>query len=324
MNDKDIGYRCKVLELDLQDVERTAQIHKALASKVRLQMLRLLILKGYCVNELADALGIPASTAALNIRILEEAGLIVTEQQPGTRGMAKLCNRLIDTVITGISDPSLLVDSGEQEVTYSLPIGSYSDCQACDYCGMLSDTGTIGRINYPQSFFDPERLKAQLMWFKHGYFEYRVSNLVLKGNRASYLRVSFEACSEVGNYNMDWPSDIYVSVNGRELGVWCCPSDFGDRHGILTPAWWGVGSTQYGRLKTWSVTEKGAALDDKPVGGVTIGQLGLDEGNYFTVRIGVHRDAQHVGGMNLFGHAFGDHPQDLLVQVGYSRGKKET
>lgn len=35
------------------------------------------------VGELAQALDIPMSTAALSVKILEEAGIITTETQPG-------------------------------------------------------------------------------------------------------------------------------------------------------------------------------------------------------------------------------------------------
>ena len=51
---------------------------KALSSEIRIQILKLLDERPYCVNEIAELLQIPASSAALNVRVLEEAQLIRT------------------------------------------------------------------------------------------------------------------------------------------------------------------------------------------------------------------------------------------------------
>ena len=316
---QDESYRSKVMELDLSDIPRAAKVHRALASELRLEIIRIGLDGGHNVNELADMLHIPASTAALNVRVLEDAGLIITEQRPGNRGMAKVCNKLIDAVSINLVDPTLLPERSLNYHTYALPIGSYWDCRPFEYCGMLDLHGTIGRTNYPQTFYSPERLNAQLIWFRYGYLEYRVSTLDLVNMTPDSLRISFEACSEVAYYNMDWPSDIYVSVNGVELGTWTCPGDFGDRRGVMTPEWWDLGSTQYGHLKVWNVDAAGTTLDGAPLSGVSIADLHLDAQDYFTLRIGVHKHARNVGGMNLFGRGFGDHPQDILVQLGSTR-----
>lgn len=306
----------KKMQLSLTDTMHTSLVHKALSSDVRLKILSILGTQNRCVNELAQMLGIPASTAALHVRVLEEAGLIFTERQPGTRGMSKMCCRLIDDVETLLDGACFLSHDPARYITYSLPIGSFADCELQDYCGLLTERGPVGKTNYPHSFFLPERAEAQLMWFRHGFFEYRVSTLELERCQPKSLRISFEACSEVAFYNMNWPSDIYVSVNGHELGVWTSPGDFGDRHGILTPSWWGGDSTQYGKLKTWLVTEEGVQLDGIRIGDVAIDDLRLNDMPYFTLRIGVHSDAENVGGMNLFGCKFGDFAQDILVQIG--------
>ena len=66
---------------------------KALSSEIRIQILKLLDERPYCVNEIAELLQIPASSAALNVRVLEEAQLIRTELKPGVRGSMKQCIR---------------------------------------------------------------------------------------------------------------------------------------------------------------------------------------------------------------------------------------
>ena len=70
----------------------------------------------------------------------------------------------------------------------------------------------------------------------------------------------------------------------------------------------------FGFLKTWVVNGKGTKLDGEPLSAVTIDELDVGQGDYFTLRIGVREDAHNVGGMNLFGEKFGDHPQDILLQ----------
>ncbi len=44
--------------------------------------------------EIAEALGLPPSTATLHINILENAGLIKTDLRPATRGLQRVCARV--------------------------------------------------------------------------------------------------------------------------------------------------------------------------------------------------------------------------------------
>jgi predicted transcriptional regulator len=132
-----------------------------------------------------------------------------------------------------------------------------------------------------------------------------------------WLELSFEACSEAPMHRDPWKSDIEVSINGKRLGIWTSPCDCGGRHGRLTPAWWPELSTQFGFLKAWRVTHDGSFVEDERVGDAAIDELGLKEQNYISVRIGVPADAQNVGGINLFGEGFGDHPQGIVLRLGY-------
>lgn len=311
------GREGMVIRLSLEDAETASAVCHALSTPLRLKILQQLGVRNYYVNELAELLNIPPSTAALNVRILENAGLIMTSAVPGNRGVAKMCHRMVSDVQMHI-DPMPMGDS--RQINYSLPIGSYNDCEpGGEFCGLVTEKSGIGENNDPASFYDPERIHAQLIWLYHGYLEYRVSNRELRRSKLQILRISFEACSETANYNPDWPSDIYVSVNGVELGVWTCPGDFGGRRGMVSPDWWPVSSTHFGQLKLWEVTAEGTFLDGALISHVGLQDLGLDRGDYFTLRIGVHPDAVHLGGMNLFGAKFGDYPQDILLQFSLKR-----
>ena len=111
-------------------------------------------------------------------------------------------------------------------------------------------------------------------------------------------------------YREDWKSDITVWINGMDCGTWTCPGDFGARRGRLMPPDWPVGSTQYGVLKTWEVRKDGSYLNGECISDVTIDMLKVMEKPYIKVRIGNKKDAEYVGGFNLFGKHFGDYDQD--------------
>lgn len=294
-----------------QQLER---VFKALDSLNRIRILRYLSDKIASVSEIAVALDIPTSTAALHVETLEEAGLIRTEMAPASRGLQKVCMRMHDKIIL---DLPVHEAPREQGVEISMPIGAYTDCQITPTCGLLSETGIIGLLDDPASFYEPAHVAAQLLWFHQGYVEYRFPNRIPGGVKAESLRLSMEICSEAPLYNLDWPSDITVWINGVEIGTWTSPADFGGEQGRLTPEWWTPRNTQYGLLKYWHVNERETEVDGMRISGVTIQDLRLKEASFIAVRIGIKADAEHIGGLNLFGNRFGNYPQDLVLRVGY-------
>lgn len=307
--------RNRVLVLD--DGTENAQIErvlKALDSLNRVRILRFLSDRVASVNDIAAALDLPTSTAALHIETLEEAGLIRAEMEPASRGLRKVCARMYDRVVL---DLPVGDQPREQAVELAMPIGAFVDCQVTPTCGLLNATGIIGMLDDPASFFEPARMDAQLLWFHQGYVEYRFPNRLPHGATPESLRLSMEACSEAPLYNMDWPSDITVWINGVELGTWTSPADFGGEPGRLTPEWWTLRNTQYGLLKVWHAHEQGSEVDGMRVSNVTIQDLNLAKSPFVAVRIGIKPDAEHIGGLNLFGSRFGNYPQDLFLRIGY-------
>lgn len=306
----------KVLELMADNEEKLCKVGNALSAPTRIQILKLLYYNSYNVKEIADKLSIPASSTALHIRVLEDADLIQTKQQPGNRGSMKLCSRKNDYVNIRLSGN----DPGISKVTsISMPIGTYTDCCVFPTCGIADETALIGYEDRPGDFFSPERAKAQILWSSSGYVEYKFPFPFSNDIEIKRLILSFEACSEAPNFKEDWKSDITIWINGIDCGVWRCPGDFGSRRGRLNPQWWDDGVTQYGKLTTLEVTDEGSFINSKESSYTNLESLSLNPNVPITIRIGNKENAEFIGGFNLFGEKFGDYEQNILLSFVYKQ-----
>lgn len=305
----------KYARLTLEDPDRMAEICHALSSPVRVRILHLLSRQSKSVGEIAAEMDLPMSTAALAVSVLQKAGLIISKNQPGARGTLKLCSRKLDQITIDLAPPG---DEPTQSVSFSMPIGGYSNADGiCPTCGLASAQNLIGIMDTPAAFYLPGRFNAQLIWLQQGFLEYRFSTESVTYDSIEWLEISFEACSEAPMYRDPWKSDVAVEINGQRLGIWTSPCDCGGRRGILTPEWWSETSTQFGFLKIWRVDTTGTYLDNQHIGDLTLKDLNLGSSEFISVRIGVPEDAEYIGGLNLFGEAFGDYPQNLVLRVGY-------
>lgn len=77
------------LQLDFSD--RSLPVFEALASPVRLKILRHLSQSPANVQQLAEMLGLSSAIVTMHVRKLEEAQLICCTSLPGRRGRQKLC-----------------------------------------------------------------------------------------------------------------------------------------------------------------------------------------------------------------------------------------
>jgi predicted transcriptional regulator len=300
-----------VINLD-EPSSSVEQLLKGLASAPRIDILRYLGGHSSSVNEIAEALKMPATTAALHINQLEKAGLIRTELKPASRGLQKICVRLYDQVVVTLPAGEI---PHENAIDIVMPIGAYVDCSVTPTCGLASEHGIIGNLDDPATFYDPERLNAQLLWFKYGHVEYRFPNRLPTNAILESLQLSFEVCSEAPLHNDDWPSDITLWINDTEVGTWTSPGDFGGERGALTPNWWEEWNSQYGLLKVWRITDRGAFVDGTQISDITLDALDLDAHKFMSVRIGVRENASNIGGINIFGSRFGNYPQDILMRL---------
>ena len=115
-----------------------------------------------------------------------------------------------------------------------------------------------------------------------------------------------------------WPSDITFSVNDTKAAVWTSPGDFGNMKGIFTPDWWYPNWNQYGLLKILVINEKGTFIDGLQVSEVSMEDFALDFRSTIKLKMEVEENAEHLGGLTIFGRTFGNYNQDISVRMNYS------
>lgn len=297
------------------DTERDTAMLRGVASLPRMKLLRELAERpGMNVNELAVSADLPQSSVSAHLQELEKAGLVRTEMRKARKGSQKVCFAIYDEIVLAFSPAKETVTSDQIEV--SMPLGLYTAHEVTGPCGICSTEGIIGLLDVPETFIDPERMKASLLWFTSGFVEYQFpNNAKLKRVDIEDIEIVMEISSEVPGTQSDWPSDILLSLNGKEIGAWTSPGDFGDRRGQLTPSWWKLKGSQYGMLKTWRVGPNGSYVDGQKISDVTINDLNLSEKQSIRVRIEVRQDSSHPGGVNIFGRGFGNYDQDIVLRL---------
>lgn len=304
----------KFKEYDFEETEALCALGKALSSPVRLEMMQLLYEEGMIIGEIAKKMNLPASSTAFHLKILEQAGLIRMEKQPGTRGAVKLCIRKVDYITVNLLKKNLDVN---EIFSVEMPVGAFSSCKVTPTCGLFGPDGYVGNEDMEYCFYYPERMKAGMLWTSSGYVEYKFSNGVPRNRQVKKVTLSAEICSEAPGYREDWKSDITLWVNGIDVGTWTCPGDFGARRGRLNPSSWPNGNTQYGIQVIWEVRQDGTYLNEEKISDVAVDQLNVMNQAYVAVKLGNKPGAVYEGGFNLFGKHFGDYNQDLVLTMEY-------
>jgi predicted transcriptional regulator len=297
------------------DPDDGMKVLKGLASPLRARILKLLHDRGKLnVNEISHELGLPQSTVATNVQVLERAGLIGTETVNARKGQQKICAARYDEILVRFETQARRRDSNLVEV--SMPLGLFTSAEVSAPCGLCSTTGIIGLLDVPDSFLDPSRVQTALVWFGRGYIEYKFpNNAKLLNSAVDSVEFSMELSSEVPGTNLNWPSDITLWINDIQVGTWTSPGDYGDKRGVYTPSWWKLKGSQYGKLKTWRVAESGTFVDGVRISDVTIGDIDLPQHHSIRMRIGIGERAEHPGGVNIFGKGFGNYDQDILMRL---------
>lgn len=288
-------------------------VAKALSSPLRIRMLHVLHQREMNIQNLAKELDILTSTCTMNIQALEKAGLVETEMVPAVRGSQKMCKLIYSEVVLPLVEEE--EEKDENTIVINMPIGLYTDFEVHPSCGMISETEIIDYLDSERAFFSPKRGNAQLIWFTHGFIEYSFPVNIPKERVVKSIQISSEICAEFPGYKEDWPSDITMWINSTEIGTWTSPGDMGGKRGRFTPKWWGLENTQYGFLKTWKVAKDGAYIDGIKSTSTKIEDLHLQDDYRIRVSLGIKKDAEFRGGLNIFGEKFGNHPTGIVLQL---------
>ena len=301
-----------LIELNSEEKDRLCLVTRALSVPARIDIISLLYQKPLSILDVANHLGLPASTVGLHIHCLEEAGIIVTERVIVDGARVKICH--VEKYLVNI----ILRSSAEnvnQVTSLHIPIGSYSNCEAQSRCGLISETGFIGTEDDLRSFFLLERIQAQLIWMASGFLEYRLPNILPKYKKCKKLSISMELCSEAPGYDETWESRIDLSLNGVECGCYRALGDYGSRRGIYTPKFWQNGLTQYGKMVTWAIDKDGTFVNMAKVADVPIEALRVEESSHILMRLEAKDQGRGAGGLNLFGEGAGDYRQPIILSV---------
>ena len=301
--------------LYLRSLSEAEEIFKALSTPMRLRLLELIYVNDQMsMNELAEALGLTNSAISLHVSKLENAGLVAIHTTSGKRGVMKIVRPVYSR---------LLVDMAPQAkprhcYTDDISVGHFISCDAHPTCGLATPVNIIGELDNPKVFSYPERFQADIVWIGYGSLTYRLPNRLNPGQSLKELQISFEISSECPEFNQDYPSDIYFSINGITLGKWISPGDYGARRGIISPYWWPELLNQYGLLKSLIINESGTFIDGTlRLSKTTIQDLHIDHNSSIDFTLSVPQDTANCGGLTLFGDNFGDYSQAIRVKAYY-------
>ncbi|MFD1125569.1 ArsR/SmtB family transcription factor [Lentilactobacillus raoultii] len=296
------------MELDITD--RSLAAYKALASPVRLKIIRDLSERKMSISELANNLGLSSTITAMHLDKLAKAGLIQFEKS-GHNKMAKL---VVDRI--NVTFPTEIYPSFDVYET-QMPVGYFTNYSVSPSCGMAGPTDYIGKVDDASYFMDPGRIKAGMIWWNDGFVEYQFPNHLSDKDTLQMIDLSAELGSEFPFSNNVWPSDITFYINGVKIGTWTSPGDFSDIRGKFTPLWVPDNVNQYGLLKTIRITDHGSYLDGQPFTKTSIQDIDTHR-HSFSVRFAIRKNAKHKGGCTIFGKGFGNYNQDIDLKLFHS------
>jgi predicted transcriptional regulator len=301
--------------LQIRSIDEGLELFKALGSDIRAEIIKILLNEGPLnMNDLAGRLGITNGALTSHIKKLEECNVVTVSSEAPGHGNQKVCSVQLDKILIELQDKP----QNENIYTADIKVGRFSDYMVFPTCGLANSDKLIGEVDDTRYFAHPERFDADILWFTKGYVEYLIPNFVPANQRIDEICISAELSSEAPGVNNVWPSDIYFYLNETLLGTWTSPGDFGDVKGIFTPDWWFPNWNQYGMLKMLVINHKGTFIDGLKISDVTIDEFKLSSKSPLKLKLEVPENAEHVGGLTIFGKGFGNYNQDINVKLAYS------
>lgn len=300
--------------LHITSLDDGLEIFKALGSDSRIQILNILLENNnISMKELASRLNITNGALTGHIKKLESCGIITFSSESVVHGNQKICSVHCDKILIDLEAPK------EKENVYNteIQIGHYTNYDIMPTCGLASCQALIGEVDDTRYFQHPGRYDADILWFTRGYVEYAIPNFIPTFQKITQISITMELSSEAPGINSKWPSDISFYLNDVHLGNWTSPGDFGDVKGLFTPTWWPENWNQYGLLKLLVINKHGTFIDGLQISDITIADFNLDYRSTMKFKLSVDNEAQHVGGLTIFGKSFGNYSQNINVAINY-------
>ncbi len=301
--------------LHIKSLDEGLNIFKALGSEIRIEIIKILLENhGMNMNELASKLNITNGALTSHIKRLEDCGLITISNESTGHGNQKICSVHLDKILIDVDSQ----EDFKNVYQTDLKVGHFSDYKVYPTCGLASNTAIIGEVDDTRYFAHPDRYNADILWFTRGYVEYIIPNFIPQAQKIDQITISLEISSEAPGINDIWPSDISFKLNDTKVAQWTSPGDFGSVRGIFTPDWWYPNWNQYGLLKILVINKKGTFIDGLKISDVSVRDFKLDYRSTIKFKMEVEKDAEHVGGLTIFGKTFGNYNQDISVRINYS------
>ena len=141
-------------------------VFEALASDVRLNIIKLLSVREMNIKDIAKELSLSSAIITMHISKLEKAGIIKTERVKSKGGVQRLCSLCLDSIEICLPKQK---DGERKYYQIIIPVGHYTDFDVHPTCGLATTEKIIGYFDDPRFFLHPERMDARVLWFGKGF-----------------------------------------------------------------------------------------------------------------------------------------------------------
>ncbi len=302
--------------LHIKSLDEGLEVFKALGSDIRIDIIKLLLKnKGMSMNELAASLNITNGALTSHIKKLEDCGIVSIVNEPAVHGNQKTCMVWLDKILIDLDTTDTHKNIYETEIR----IGHYTNFQIHPICGLATAYRFIGEVDDPRYFTHPDRVDADILWFDKGYIEYVIPNFVPAYQKIDQLSICAEIGPKAPETSSTVPAVIDFMLNDTPIGSWRSPGDFADNtSGIFTPDWWYRNWKQYGMLKNITINNNGTFLDGLKISSVSLKDFMLDYKSTIKFRFNIDSEAEHTGGITIYGRNFGNYNQNINIRIHYS------
>lgn len=299
---------------NIDDLERIENLGIALASPIRVKILRQLNDGGKTLSELAQLNMVSFSSVMFHVNLLEKASLVKIIEVKTRKGKTKMIYKGCLHISVSLASLDERKDCSIENFHQSIPVGYFTDAKFGTNNGYVTIKDT--KNFYSDAPFNLNRFDAGIIYTNKGYVEYSFDNSYAKGKRVVEISFSLEICSETPFYNNEFESLIGFSVNDIELCSYLSPGDFGGRRGKYNPDTLGNQTTQYGCLVKIDINRNGVYLNGILVDVKNnLDKLNIMSNNCIRFKIESKQKDGLYGGFNIFGKNFGDYNQDIEMII---------